>query len=88
MQSDTSRHALAATHRHVAFLLRLAFLESRERFAFWQDHPCQRIYVLSERPSFTGGGTDSCPYGFFIWDKWHTAPRVDPITQLEVISWR
>lgn len=67
----------------VAFLLRLAFLESQERFAFWYEFPASKIYVLSERPTFTGGGTDNAAYGFFIWHRGHRGP-----TTLEVISWR
>jgi len=66
----------------VAFLLRLAFLESADRKPFWEEHPASKIYVLSERPSFTGGGTDSAAYGFFVWANWHRGP-----TELEVISW-
>ena len=77
------RHALGLTRRHVAFLLRLAFLESSERVAFWAEHPCRLVWVLSQRPSFTGGQTDSCAYGFFWWDSAHTGA-----TSLEVVSWR
>jgi hypothetical protein len=51
----------------VAFLLRLAFLESRERAAFWRKHPPTEVHVLTRRPSFTGGKTDSCAYAFFVW---------------------
>jgi hypothetical protein len=59
---------------HVAFLLRLGFLESRRRAAFWKAHPLKELHVLCERPSFTGGGTDSAAYGFFVWQKGHTGP--------------
>ena len=67
----------------VAFLLRLGFLESRKRYPFWRDHPAHRVYVLAERPSFTGGGTDSAAYGWFVWDA-----EKSRHTSLEVISWR
>jgi predicted RNA methylase len=67
----------------VAFLLRLAFLESAERIAFWQEHPASKIYALAQRPSFTGSATDKAAYGFFVWANWHRGP-----TELEVISWR
>jgi len=40
--------------------------------------------VLSERPSFTGKGTDSNAYGFFVWQN----RRVKYPTRLEVISWK
>lgn len=64
------RHALTLAPR-CAFLLRLAFLESTKRVAFWRDHQPARVYVLAQRPSFTGGGTDSAAYGWFVWDADH-----------------
>lgn len=74
------RHALWLARDGVAFLLRLAFLESATREPFWREHPCSDIYVLSRRPCFTGDGkTDSCAYGFFVW---RTGCRV---TQLHVL---
>lgn len=51
------------------FLLRTAFLESKSRFEFWQENTLSRLYTLSRRPSFTGKGTDSASYSWFIWDK-------------------
>lgn len=53
----------------VILLLRLSMLESRKRYDLWQKHPASRIYVLSERPSFVGGKTDSCAYAWFVWDR-------------------
>lgn len=52
----------------VIMLLRLAFLESKKRYNFWQQHPVNKLYILSERPSFTGHGTDATAYAFFVWD--------------------
>jgi hypothetical protein len=70
------RHALpfllralaeAGSRGTVAFLLRLNFLGSQRRTAFWQHHPCE-VYVLSKRPSFTPDGkTDSCEYAWFVF---------------------
>jgi hypothetical protein len=81
------RHALEHRARFgvVAFLLRMGFLESEERAAFWKEHPASKVYVLSQRPSFTGEGkTDrGQSYGLFVWATWHRGP-----TELEVISWR
>ena len=68
------RHALDISRTGVAFLLRLAFLESSARVPFWTAHPPAEVYVFSRRPSFTGGKTDACPYGWFIWRRGHTAP--------------
>lgn len=70
----------------VAFLLRLAFLESQDRIPFWKEFPAESIYVLSERPSFTGGRTDKAAYAFFVWRK-RMVPQTAP-TKLRVVSWR
>ena len=50
----------------VAALLRLAFLESTKRAGFHRAHPAD-VFVLAKRPSFTGGGTDSAAYAWFVW---------------------
>ena len=50
-----------------AFLLRLAFLESKERNTFLRGRMPDEIYVLPRRPSFVGGKTDSCAYAWFVW---------------------
>lgn len=64
------KEALRLTRKGVGFLLRLAFLESASREAFWKEHPPAYVYILSRRPTFTGDGrTDSCAYGFFVWVK-------------------
>ena len=62
-------HALSLAKEGVAFLLRLAFLESAKRHPFWQANPPYQVHILAKRPSFTGGGTDSAAYAFFIWQK-------------------
>lgn len=67
----------------VAFLLRLAFLETRARLPLWQEHPPSVVHVLVERPSFTGGGTDSAAYAFICWKKSYRGA-----TRLEWISWK
>lgn len=74
---DHVRHALSLVAPRlgvVAFLLRLAFLESVQRVPLWRDHRPARVVVLSRRPSFTGSGTDAAAYGFFIWDGRHQGP--------------
>ena len=53
----------------VIFLLRLNFLGSQKRKPFWNKFPPSHLYVLSERPSFTGHGTDATEYAWFVWDR-------------------
>lgn len=66
-------HALTLAP-NVAFLLRLAVMESASRAPLWQAWPLRRVYVLAERPSFTGGGTDSAAYGWFLFRRGYTGP--------------
>ena len=82
-------HALSLVNYggHVCFLLRLAMLESKKRFNFWQKYPASHIFVLSERPSFTSDGkTDSAAYAFFVWNKWPDMRNTQ--TKLKIISWK
>lgn len=53
----------------IIMLLRLAFLESRARYEFWQQHPVSKLYVLSKRPSFINAKTDAAAYAWFIFSK-------------------
>ena len=60
----------------VAMLLRLAFLASLERAAFWRHHPAD-VLVLDKRPSFTGNGKGGkYDMAWFIW------PAVRPLGQI------
>ncbi|MCA9489963.1 MAG: hypothetical protein KC621_08570 [Myxococcales bacterium] len=52
----------------VVLLLRLNFLGTRGRAAFMRRHPPD-VYVLPDRPSFTGKGTDSIEYAWFVWPR-------------------
>lgn len=61
-------HALTLAP-NVAFLLRLAVMESRGRVDLWRRWPLRKVWVLAERPSFTGGGTDSAAYGWFWFQR-------------------
>lgn len=51
----------------VAALLRLGWLEGRKRHAWIKAHPPD-VFVLPDRPSFTGDGkTDATAYAFMVW---------------------
>lgn len=60
---------VANEETEIIMLLRLAFLESKKRHEFWQKYPVNELYVLSERPSFTGKGTDATAYAWFVWNN-------------------
>jgi hypothetical protein len=58
-----------ADNGRVIMLLRLNFLESKERKKFFDENMPEFIYVHHKRMSFTGKGTDSVAYAHFIWRK-------------------
>lgn len=64
--------------RVVVFLLRLDFLGSRGRAAFMRKTQ-PSVYVLPDRPSFRGKGTDSNEYAWFVWG-------FDAIPQIHVLD--
>lgn len=50
----------------ICLLLRLNFLGSAERSSFMREN-MPDIYILPNRPSFTGVGSDSIEYAWFVW---------------------
>ena len=50
----------------VAMLLPLNFLGSEKRAVWLRTHP-PALYVSPQRPSFTGGKTDSINYAWMMW---------------------
>ena len=73
------------TGGYVFFLLRLAFLESAKRAkTLYAQTPPTAVYVLAERPSFTGNNkTDATAYAMFLWQK-----GVYEGTSLRWLSWK
>lgn len=55
--------------REVMMLLRLNFLGAQKRREWWRQNQPSAIFVLSERPDFTGKGGDACDYGWFYWGR-------------------
>jgi len=58
----------------VVMLLRLGFLASLKRRQWWGGVPLARVGVLSRRPRFVNGSSDSADYGWFMWRPRHTGP--------------
>lgn len=80
---EHARMALETARIGVGMLLRLAFLEGAKRRDFWKTWPAAEVYVFTSRPSFTGGATDSCAYGWFVWRHAHAGP-----TTLHHLDWK
>ncbi len=55
----------------LAYLLRASLKGSggEKRARFWRSSGLLRTYHLSNRPSFTGGGTDNAEYSFLVFEK-------------------
>jgi len=50
----------------ICYLLRVAFAASEERNAAMR-YRAPDVYLLPNRPSFTGDGSDSADYAWFVW---------------------
>jgi hypothetical protein len=59
----------------VAMLLRISWLASLKRAAFLRANT-PSLYVLPKRPSFTGKGTDSADYAWFVWGESSPTVRI------------
>ena len=71
-------HALECAD-NVAFLLRLGALAAQKRIDLWERWPLRQLWVLAERPSFTGGSTDNSDYGWFWFQRgWKRAATIVP----------
>lgn len=52
----------------IIMLLRINFLGSQKRYAWWQGNEPDEMLALSVRPDFTGYGGDATEYAFYIWN--------------------
>jgi len=66
------------------YLQRINYLGSKKRESFWNNigFP-NKLPVIIPRPKFIKGGSDSCEYGWFIWDKGNRVKNIpDGISRL------
>jgi hypothetical protein len=67
--------------RKYAFLLRITWLEGRERSEIFKKHPFKRLYVFSKRiQQYKEGkmlGSPMLAFGWFVWEKGNTDCKVD-----------
>lgn len=61
-------HALRHS-RETMMLLRLNFLGAQKRRDWWRLHEPSALFVLSNRPDFTGAGGDATEYAWFYWGR-------------------
>lgn len=66
----------------VVMLLRLNFIGSSGRCSFMQSQTPD-VYVLPDRPSFDGRGTDSIEYAWFVWRSRDAGRSSGSITVLD-----
>ena len=62
----------------VVYLLRRAV----RRKPFWDAYPPTHLFTITPRPRFVNGGSDSCEYGWFIWDRPGGADRSEVLGSL------
>lgn len=61
--------ALKLTTGKVAMLLRLAFLESADRYELFQTTPLKTVYVFSKRLTMSKSGQSGMiPFAWFVWE--------------------
>ncbi len=60
---------IATENTEIVMLLKLSFLESKERFEFWRDYPVSKLFCLRDRPRFINNSTDFAAYAWFVWDN-------------------
>ena len=74
------RKALAVTTNKVAMLLRLAFLESQQRYRLFKETPLESVYVFSRRLSMAQGGAERLSSGAvaYAWFVWRHGYRGEP----------
>ncbi|HGY5247270.1 TPA: DNA methyltransferase [Aeromonas salmonicida subsp. pectinolytica] len=67
------------------YLQRVNFLGSKRRVPFWAEIGFQnKTPILVPRPRFVGGGSDSCEYCWFIWDRGNRVALPDGLSHLIV----
>lgn len=73
-----ARKFVRVTDNKVALLLRLSFLESARRYAFFEEYAPTRIYIFTERVSMYPAktakskkkkATGTVAYAWFVWEK-------------------
>ncbi len=67
-------HSLECASKKVAMLLKLAFLESADRYPLFKKKPPKTIYVFSKRLPLTKEGdnrrqSSMIPFAWFVWEK-------------------
>lgn len=69
--------ALEISDWKIAMLLKLSFLESKDRYEFFKNTPLKKVYVLCKRvtmyPEWTPEPENSwmIAYAWYIWEKWY-----------------
>lgn len=71
----------------VVMLLRVNWLGSQKRHAFWRAVGLTSMVILSDRPSFVGGGTDMTEYAWFIWSRENGEPLDAAQRGIEPFYW-
>ena len=81
------RRSIEISDGLVAMLLRVAFLETQERYPFWCDHPPLALRVLVERPSFSHAEVPDAPKQPDLFGEVHDVGTPSGGTDLTAYAW-
>jgi len=62
---------------YVALLLKSQFWHAEERRALFELHPPARIWALTWRPDFLGGGAPTMDCSWFVWERMQRSQTID-----------
>ncbi len=79
-------HLLELDVGYIAFLLKATFFHAEKRRALFEANPPARIYALTWRPDFTGGGGPTMDCSWFVWDQWAVGTSYRPLSKSTLAS--
>lgn len=79
LAKEFAERALQEAQVGVALLLRSVFIESEDRYHFFEKHPLTLVAPFAERVAMTKGRWDpkastATSYAWFVWIRGHTGP--------------
>jgi hypothetical protein len=69
LAEDFIRRAHSLRSPYTAMLLKAHYFHAGKRLRLFDEHPPSRIYPLSWRIDFTGGGSPHTDCSWYVWDK-------------------
>lgn len=77
---------LALEVDYIAFLLKATFFHAEKRRSLFESNPPARIYALTWRPDFTGGGGPTMDCSWFVWQRGCEGTQYRPLGKAEGVA--